>query len=107
MLEHARIADHYRFADIFFSLEANRVKGKNLPKDEAQQFFASHLARLDNLGVSRMEQSEKRLIKNRSENITLAQTLYTDLQRQALNSSTVREERKIYLLHPQPLLAAS
>ena len=83
-------------ADLYFTLARNRIYG--MPKDEAQQFFISHITRLHNLDGGRFEDTEDELLDARIDNIKKAQELYTELQQQALAPHEVREERALYLV---------
>ena len=65
-----------------YSLSKNQIGG--LPRDQARQFFISHQTRLRNLGKGRMEESERALLSIRAGNIKTAETVYKELQQQAL-----------------------
>ena len=96
MLTHVRSPDDYRLADIYFSLPHNRLH--DLPKDQAHQFFASHATRLGNVEKHRLEDGERKLVVTRTDNIKMAQQLYTEFQRQALAGVEVREPKRRYIL---------
>ena len=89
MLPHVRDSDDYRLANIYFSLPHNRFR--DLPKDQAHQFFASHFTRLGNVEKHRMEEGERQLIAARTGNVKTAQQLYTEFQRRILAGDEVRE----------------
>ena len=86
----------YKCVSLGFTLPRNRIYG--MPRDEAQQFFISHAARLRNLGDGRFEDAEDELLDVRLDNIKKAQKMYTELQRQVLAPHEVREERALYLV---------
>ena len=78
-----RNQDSYReIASQHYSLSKNQIGG--LPRDQARQFFRSHQTRLRNLGKGRMEDSERALLSVRARSIKAAETVYKELQRQAL-----------------------
>ena len=78
-----RNQDSYReIASQHYSLSKNQLGG--LPRDQARQFFKSHQARFRNLGKGRMEDSERALLAVRAGNIKIAETVYRELQQQAL-----------------------
>ena len=78
-----RDQDSYRkIASQHYSLSKNQIGG--LPRDQARQFFRSHQARFRNLGKGRMEDSERALLSVRAGNIKIAETVYKELQQQAL-----------------------
>ena len=81
-LERVRDPDAYQSVADSFSLDKNRVGG--LPRDEARQFFRSHLARLGNLDKGRLSDSERDVLKARMFNIRTAEHQYKKLQEQAL-----------------------
>ena len=81
-LERVRDPDAYQSVADSFSLDKNRVGG--LPRDEARQFFRSHLARLGNLDKGRLSDSERDVLKARMFNIRTAEHQYRKLQEQAL-----------------------
>lgn len=72
----------YRLVDESYTLPKNRVGG--IPRDEAQQFFGSHAARLLNMDKSRLDAEEKKIVEIRKQNMRGAGKLYADLQRKAL-----------------------
>ena len=111
MLGRVRVPVDYRWAEVYFTLPENLIKG--LPKDEAQQFFRSHESRLGNALKVPPEESKTTLLDARIGNIRLARDLYMDLQRQALAASEgreptpeVREPGKPYAPKQRPQLAA-
>ena len=81
-----------REIDGAFSLDKNRVGG--LPRDEARQFFRSHLARLGNLDKGRLSDSERDVLKARMFNIRAAEHQYRKLQEQALGIEGGRDPGK-------------
>ena len=81
-LERVRDPDAYQSVADSFSLDKNRIGG--LPRDEARQFFRSHLARLGNLDKGRLSDSERDVLKARMFNIRAAERQYKKLQEQAL-----------------------
>ena len=105
MLRHVRNHDYYRELDEDFSLGKNRKAG--LPDDQARQVFRSHATRLHNLGVGRMEDSEREVLDLRIENIKVAEGIYKSLQRQALAASEIREPAKPYAPEREHKLAAA
>ena len=73
----------YKALDQDLSLPKNRVG--DLPRDQARQFFRSHLTRLGNLDKARLDDSEKQLLAYRTGCLKAAERQYTQLQTQALN----------------------
>ena len=105
MLKHVRVPDEYRWAEAFFTLPKN-ITAQGLPKDEAHQCFISHESRLRNLLKEPPGKERAALLKGRIANIKLAKDIYTDLQRQALAASSVREPAKPYRVERKPRQAA-
>ena len=105
MLKHVRVPDEYRWAEAFFTLPKN-ITARGLPKDEAHQCFISHESRLRNLLKEPPGKERAALLKGRIANIKLAKDIYTDLQRQALAASAVREPAKPYRVERKPRQAA-
>ena len=105
MLKHVRVPDEYRWAEAFFTLPKN-LTAQGLPKDEAHQCFISHESRLRNLLKEPPGKERAALLKGRIANIKLAKDIYTDLQRQALAASAVREPAKPYRVERKPRQAA-
>ena len=82
-LASVREQDSYReIANRHYSLSKNQIGG--LPRDQARQFFRSHQTRFRNLEKGRMEDSERALLSVRAGNIKIAETVYRELQQQAL-----------------------
>ncbi len=82
-LESVREQGSYRvIARRHYGLQKNQIGG--LPRDEARQFFRSHQTRFRNLGKGRMEDSERALLSIRAGNIKTAESVYKELQQQAL-----------------------
>ena len=106
MLKHVRAPDEYRWAEAYFTLPKN-LTAQGLPKDEAHQCFVSHESRLRNLLKEPPGKERAALIKSRIANIKLAKDIYTDLQRQALAASAVRELAKPYRVERKPRQAES
>jgi len=71
--------EKYRIVDQSHSMAKNRKAG--LPFDEARQALASHLARLLNLDKSRVDETDKQIIRARKVVISNAMARYA--QRQA------------------------
>ena len=105
MLKHVRVPDEYRWAEAYFTLPKN-LTAQGLPKDEAHQCFISHESRLRNLLKEPPGKERAALLKGRIANIKLAKDIYTDLQRQALAASAVREPAKQYRVERKPRQAA-
>ena len=105
MLKHVRAPDEYRWAEAYFTLPDN-LTAQGLPKDEAHQCFISHESRLRNLLKEPPGKERAALLKGRIANIKLAKDIYTDLQRQALSASAVREPAKPYRVERKPRQAA-
>ena len=105
MLKHVMVPDEYRWAEAYFTLPKN-LTAQGLPKDEAHQCFISHESRLRNLLKEPPGKERAALIKSRIANIKLAKDIYTDLQRQALAASAVRELAKPYRVERKPRQAA-
>jgi hypothetical protein len=57
---------------------------QGLPKDPARLAFRSHLTRLENLDASKVDESEKAVLKERMLNIRAAERLYIEKQREVL-----------------------
>ena len=91
-LERVREPGAYQPVADSFSLDKNRVGG--LPRDEAKQFFRSHLARLGNLDKGRLSDSERDVLKARMFNIRAAEGGYKKLQEQALGIEDKRGRKK-------------
>ena len=82
-LASVRNQDSYRkVASHHYSLSKNQIGG--LPRDQARQFFKSHQTRFRNLEKGRMEDSERALLSVRASNIKIAESVYKELQQQAL-----------------------
>ena len=105
MLKHVRAPDDYRWAEAYFTLPDN-LTAQGLPKDEAHQCFISHESRLRNLLKEPPGKERAALLKSRIANLKLAKDIYTDLQRQALAASAVRELAKPYRVERKPRQAA-
>ena len=105
MLKHVMVPDEYRWAEAYFTLPDN-LTAQGLPKDEAHQCFISHESRLRNLLKEPPGKERAALLKGRIANIKLAKDIYTDLQRQALAASAVREPAKPYRVERKPRQAA-
>ena len=96
VLASVRDQDSYRhFAQQHFTLPKFRIG--HLPKDQARQFFESHLTRLGNLQRARMEGNERDVISARIENIRIARSLYVNLQEQAMAPHDIREPSDCYI----------
>ena len=106
MLKHVRVPDEYRWAEAYFTLPKN-ITAQGLPKDEAHQCFISNQSRLRNLLKEPPGKERAALLKGRIANLKLAKDIYTDLQRQALAASAVREPAKPYRVERKPRQAAS
>ena len=83
MLSIVRIKDEYQIADRCFSLKKNR-KYKNLPYDQAQQFFESQKTRVSNIERASLDEGDRELLAAREANLEQARQQYTTLQQQAL-----------------------
>ncbi|MDR1162857.1 MAG: hypothetical protein LBM17_03345 [Candidatus Accumulibacter sp.] len=81
--------DKYRTINEGYSLPKNRKGG--LPFDEARQAMASHLARLDNMDKSRLDDDEKKIIDARKTAIFNAGKLYARRQAETLGVESKRD----------------
>ncbi|MDR1163499.1 MAG: hypothetical protein LBM17_06680 [Candidatus Accumulibacter sp.] len=82
--------DKYRTIDEGHSLPKNRKGG--LPFDEARQALASHLARLDNMDKSRLDDDEKEIIDARKIAVSSATKLYAERQAKTLGLESAPRE---------------
>ena len=75
---------YYRRLDRDFSQRRNRTN-EDLPKDQARQFFGSHLTRLRNRDKDRKQALERKVLRARIRAIRTAEQQYINLQRQVLD----------------------
>ena len=94
MLEYVKDPDIYQWVSHVLTLSETFIYG--LPKDAAHEFFTSHTPRLRNMLKLPPEKEKADLINARIDNIKLAQSIYTELQREALEAAEVRETAKPY-----------
>ena len=98
MLSIVRDSLAYEFIDRGFSLGKNR-NAKNLPHDQAQQFFKSQQTRISNINRGSQGKYVLEILAAREDNLEQARLQYTALQQQALGidgSSEVQEPAACY-----------
>lgn len=64
---------------------SSRRKEAGLPLDAAREFIKSHLTRLTNSLAAKVPQSEKFILRQRKENLSVLRNAYIELQKNALN----------------------
>lgn len=79
-----RVRDHDYYQRVNEDLRAKKHRKGELPNDAGRQAFRSHIARLKNFGIGRLEDSERELLNTRTKNIRVAESIYKELQEQAL-----------------------
>ena len=102
MLVMVRDISDYDVIDRGFSLGKNRVK--ELPHDQAHQFFESHRTRLSNIERASLDEYAREILAVREANLEAAKQLYMDLQRKALavnSPDAVRESKPSYAILPK------
>ena len=72
----------YQIAAQTYLMEKDRRDG--LPDDSARKAFRAHKTRLANINRTRMDDDERKVLKQRQKNIALAEKLYIALQKEAL-----------------------
>ena len=72
----------YQDAAQTYLMEKDRRGG--LPDDSARKAFRAHKTRLANINRTRMDDDERKVLKQRQKNIALAEKLYIALQKEAL-----------------------
>ena len=78
------VRDHkaYQIIDKSCMLETSRRDG--LPDDDARKAIRSHKTRLANINRTRMDDDERKVLKQRQKNMDLIEKIYIDLQKKAL-----------------------
>jgi hypothetical protein len=71
-----------------------KKKEGGLPIDAAKDFFRSHSTRLGNILSGKSSEFEKRMVRQRKENLQIIKDVYVELQRKALGMEASAESKE-------------